>query len=99
MFSKRLEINKKREWWGAAQEREERLSALAEADPTVPGAMLERRLIGLHAAGPRAPRDAMLPPVCMLAQTGIYNQFIGRCKGGVGDALWGKSWIWHCYGT
>ena len=64
---------------------EERLGALAEADPAVPGAAPERRLVGLHAAGPRAPRDAVLPPVYVPAEKGIYNQFIGRCKGAVGD--------------
>ena len=90
---------KKREWWGAAQEREERLGTLAEADPAVPGAALERRVVGLHAAGPRVPRDTVLPPVCVPPQTGIYNQLIGRCKGGVGDANWGKSWMCHCYRT
>ena len=49
----------------AAQEREERLAALAEVDPAVPGATPERRLIRLHATGPRAPTDAVLPPICM----------------------------------
>ena len=45
----------------AAQGREERLATVAEADPTGPGTAPERRLVGLHAAGPRAPRDAVLP--------------------------------------
>ena len=49
-----------------------------------------RRLIGVHAAGPRAPRNAVLPPVCVPTETGIYNQFIRRSKGGVGDAHWGN---------
>ena len=60
------------------------LGAIAEGNTAVPGATLERRLIGLHAAGPTPPRDAMLPPICMPAETGIYNNFIPRCKGGVG---------------
>ena len=47
-----------------------RLAALAEADPAVPGAAPERRLVGLHAAGPRAPRDAVLPPVFVPAAQG-----------------------------
>ena len=50
MFSKRLE-------------RKERLGALAEAHPAIPCAMPEKRLVGLHSGGPRAPRDAMLPPI------------------------------------
>ena len=45
---------------------------------------MERRLAGLHPAGPTAPRDAVLPLVCVPAETSIYNQFIGRCKG-----VWG----------
>ena len=53
---------------GATQGREERLAALAEADPAVPGAAPERRLVGLHAAGPRAPRDVVLPPICVPAR-------------------------------
>ena len=52
------------------QEREERLVALTEADPTVPDAMPERRLVRLHTAGRRAPGDAVLPPVCVLAAQG-----------------------------
>ena len=32
-------------------------------------------------------------------ETGTYNQFIARCKGGVGDAHWGKYWICHSYDT
>ena len=51
----------------------------------------ERRLIGVHAAGPRGPRNAVFPPICVSTETGIYNQLIGRCKGGVGNAHWGKS--------
>ena len=51
-----------------------RLAALAEADPAVPGAAPERRLVGLHAAGPRAPRDAVLPPVCVPAAQGSAKQ-------------------------
>ena len=45
----------------AAQGREERLVTLGEADPAGPGAAPERRFVGLHTAGPRAPRDAVLP--------------------------------------
>ena len=43
---------------GATQEREERIIALAEADPAVPATMLKRRLVRLNIIGPRAPRDA-----------------------------------------
>ena len=67
MFSKHLE-------------RKERLGALAEAHPAIPCAMPEKRLIGLHSGGPRAPRDAVLPPICVTAETGIYNQFIVSLK-------------------
>ena len=52
----------------------------------VPGDVPEKRLIGLHAAGPRVARDAVLPPVCVATETGIYNEVIARCKGGMGDA-------------
>ena len=50
---------------GATQEREKRLTSLAEADPTVADAMPERRLIRLHVTGPKAPRDFVFPPVCV----------------------------------
>ena len=76
--------HKKRELWGAAPETEERLSSLAEADPAVPSAMLERSVVWLHATGPRAARYAVLPPIWVPAETGIYNQFIGKCKGSMG---------------
>ena len=33
---------------------------IAEPNPAVPGVAPERRFFGLHAAGPRAPRDAVL---------------------------------------
>ena len=50
-----------------------------------------RRLIRVHAAGPRVPRNAVLHHVCVSTEKGIDNQFIGRSKGGVADAHWGKS--------
>ena len=43
----------------ATQEREERITTLTEADPTVPVATLERRLVRLHIIGPRVPRHAV----------------------------------------
>ena len=58
---------------GAAPEREERLAALTEADPAVPGTMQERRLVRLPIIGPRVPRDAMHPPVCMHAMPGRHK--------------------------
>ena len=42
----------------------------AEADPAVPGATPERRLVGLHATGPRVPKQTLLPPVCVPAAQG-----------------------------
>ena len=55
---------------------------------------LERNMLPerrIHDAWPTLPRDTVLPPICVAAETGIYNQFIGRCKGSVWDAHWGKS--------
>ena len=37
--------------------------------------MPERRLIGLHAAGPRVPRDAVLPAVCVPTMQGMHNMY------------------------
>ena len=67
MFSKRLE-------------RKERLGTLAEAHPAIPCAMPEKRLVGLHSGGPRAARDAVLPPMCVTTETGICNQLIVSLK-------------------
>ena len=53
---------------GATPKREERITALAEANPAVPVTTLERRLVRLHIIGPRAPRDAVHPPVNTLHQ-------------------------------
>ena len=59
----------------AAQEREERLATHTEADPAVSDAVLEKRLIGIHAAGPIAPRDTVLPPpVCVPTAQGRHNR-------------------------
>ena len=72
------------------------VGALAEGNTPVPGTAQERRLIELHATGPRQQRDGVLPPICMAAEKGIYNKFIARCKRGVGEANYGKSLICHC---
>ena len=61
-------------------ERKEMLGTLAEADPAIPGTVPEKRLVRLHSGGPRVPRDAMLPPICVTAEIGIYNQFIVSFK-------------------
>ena len=50
----------------------------AETDPAIPGAVSERSLIGLRAAGPTPPRDAVIPPVCVPTEKFIYNKLIGR---------------------
>ena len=59
-----LDLSTKRHFIGSTcnTQREERLVAFAEVDPSVLSAVSESRLIRLHAAGPRAPSDAVLPP-------------------------------------
>ena len=55
-----------------------KVCTLAEADPAGPGAMPQRRLIRLHAAGPKVPRDAMLSPVCVPGVPGRLYEMLRK---------------------
>ena len=58
---------------GATREREERVTALTEANSAALGATPERRLGRLPTVGPRVSSDVTHPPVCMGATPGSVD--------------------------